>query len=95
MNAITYIRGIKMARTKQDIPEGETKEQRFARIANPRLKKAVAHLRNVAKMGKANAYAVSTDDLEKIKDRLYEEVDNVVTSLESKTKESKEIEDVF
>ena len=54
-----------MARTKQNIPAGETKRQKFRRVSGPRIDAIVGAMRRLAKLGVA-AYERHPDDLKRL-----------------------------
>lgn len=80
-------------RKKADIPEGETKEQRFVRVATPRVKKAISQLRLVKQTISGNNYSVSEGQMETIITSLRTEVESLQSAYDSKNK-SKKVEDI-
>jgi hypothetical protein len=64
----------KKQRAKADIPEGETKEQRFIRVATPRVKQAISRLRLVKQTITSNNYSMTDEQVTKITEMLGAEV---------------------
>lgn len=64
----------KKQRAKADIPEGETKEQRFIRVATPRVKQAISRLRLVKQIITSNNYSMTDEQVTKITEMLGAEV---------------------
>lgn len=65
----------KKERKKADIPETETKEERFIRIAKPRLQKIIAQIRMIKQMIGSKAYDISELQIVSIKDQLWAEIE--------------------
>lgn len=72
----------------------ETPNQKFKRVANPRLKTIIKYTRLVTKMVKSPAYAWDDKDKEKILTAIESEISNLVNAFDSKN-ETKDIEDVL
>jgi len=79
------------------VPENETPEERFRRVANRRTKSVIKNIRLLGNMFPQPSYAISQEDAQKVLDAVsnaYEYLQAQATSrIEGKTKE--EIEDVF
>jgi hypothetical protein len=56
------------------VPENETKEQKFVRLAQKRVTNAVIKLRNIGKLSNRAVYAYSDEQVAAIMSALYEEV---------------------
>lgn len=63
-------------RSRVPIPADETKRQRFVRLVDPRVTRAIAAIRRIGKLGGANSsnYEFSQDDVDKIVAALSHEV---------------------
>jgi fructose-1,6-bisphosphatase len=65
---------IKSERKKASIPDGETKEQRFVRVATPRVKQAIIKLRLVKQTISSNNYSMTEEQVLKIVETLDKEI---------------------
>ena len=74
------------------VPENETPNERFLRVANPRIKIAIKRIRLITNMIKSPAYEVTAENQDKIVTAFEKEV--IALSNAFKTP-SKEIEDVL
>jgi hypothetical protein len=83
-----------MPRTKKDIPENESKSDRFVRVANPRIKNVIKYMRLTAQMGKGTQYEVSEEQVETIVNTLQSELNALEDSLKH-SGSKKEIKDVL
>lgn len=61
-------------RKKADIPDGETKEHRFVRVATPRVKQAISRLRLIKQTVSGNNYSMTEEQVMKITEMLGKEV---------------------
>lgn len=63
-------------RTRPPIPADETKRQKFVRLVDPRVSRAIAAIRRIGKLGGANSsnYEFGQDDVDKIVAALSHEV---------------------
>lgn len=62
------------------VPADETKAQKFVRLAEMRVKKAIVMMRNIAKLGGAN-YERTEEQAKTIADTLRKEVDAIAVAL--------------
>jgi len=53
-------------RTSADIPDNESAEQRFKRVAAPRVSKAVAALRRLETVGRSPSYGFSLEQANRV-----------------------------
>jgi hypothetical protein len=67
----------KARKARKPVPEGESKEARFTRIAKSRLSRVVAQLRRLETVGRSPAYNYSPDQANKLMDYLNDAVDRV------------------
>ena len=83
---------IKKEKKASKIPENETPNERFLRVANPRIKIAIKRIRLITNMINAPAYEVTDENQDKILTAFNTEFDALANAF---TKTSKEIEDVL
>lgn len=62
------------------VPENETKDQKFIRLARKRMTNAVIKLRNVAKLSNRNVYGYTDDQIAAILETLRDEVNAIENS---------------
>ena len=67
-----------MARKKSEIPEGELKEEKFRRVIEPRIKKALKAIDQIAGMPLQPTYEVSESDGKHVLAILMEGFDKLV-----------------
>jgi hypothetical protein len=75
-------------RNKASIPDGETKEQRFIRVASPRVTQAIVKIRLVRQTVSGNNYAMSEEQVLKIIETLDKEIRLISESYALKNKSS-------
>lgn len=83
---------IKSERKKASIPDGETKEQRFVRVATPRVKQAIIKLRLVKQTISGNNYSMTEEQVLKIVETLDKEIRLISESYSLKNKPTKKEE---
>lgn len=74
---------IKRGRKPANIPENETKNDRFKRVCGPRVVKALAAIQSIGKCANNN-YEWSDEEFNKMKNALVNEVNNVLSRFENK-----------
>lgn len=79
-------------RKKADIPETETKEQRFIRVATPRVKKTITQIVLVKQTVSGNNYLPSEQQIGTIVTRLHEEVDSIQSAFNARNKSKTAVE---
>jgi hypothetical protein len=87
-----------MARTKKEINPDETKEEKFRRVAEPRIQKLRKNFAQVTAMARQPSYGIDTEDVEKIIEYVTEDYNALVTAYRNRlqgTKNKKEVEGVF
>jgi len=79
----------KKVRKKADIPEGETKEQRFIRVATPRVKQAISRMRLVKQLMVSNNYSMTQEQVDNVYSLLEKELLGIKSAFESRNKTTK------
>lgn len=74
-----------MARRKQNVPKDETKRDRFKRIVEPRVRKAMKAIRLIGNCS-GTAYEYTTNDVINIEAALQKEVEQLDSRFTSKGK---------
>jgi hypothetical protein len=64
------------------VPKDETKEAKFIRLANTRVKKAITAIRSIGRMG-TSAYNRDSDQIAKLETTLLSEVKDMAAKLRS------------
>ena len=86
----------KKVRKKQEIPENESKTEKFKRVANPRIKKILVSLERVKGMVASSNYDISEEDLNKIISAFEKELTGIKTAFDGRVKKGKEdIKDIL
>lgn len=81
--------------TKQNIPEGETKSEKFIRVANPRIKNVIKKIRLVKQVIGSKQYDLTEEQFEAIYDALFTEVEALRSAYDGRTNNKEEIIDVL
>ncbi len=76
-------------RAKQDIPENETKNEKFARIARARVSKTIKSIRSLKKLSGSN-YERTAEQVAKIVTTLKSEIDALATALAPGSRSAKD-----
>lgn len=76
-------------RKKADIPEGETKEHRFIRVATPRIKQAISRMRMITQTISSNNYSMTQEQVDNIYSMLEKELLGIKSAFESRNKTTK------
>lgn len=77
-----------MAKTIVEIPENETKEERFIRIATPRVNKCIAAVQILSNCS-GSAYGYTEDQVKNMFDAIQEALDNAQAQFQPKQKDEK------
>ena len=70
----------------------ETKEEKFKRIAQPRLKRAIKDINRVIKMVKSSAYAYDEETATKIKEAVFDAYEKLESAIDGNTDAEEELE---
>ena len=76
-------------RVRQQIPDGETKEQRFIRVATPRMNRAVKAIAMVG-MCSSNNYGYTEEQIAKIEVALVDAIQNALARFTKQQNAEKE-----
>lgn len=73
-------------RKKADIPEGETKEHRFIRVATPRVKQVISRIRMVRQTISSNNYAMTQEQVDNIYSLIEKELLGIKSAFDNRNK---------
>jgi hypothetical protein len=76
-------------RAKANIPEDETKEQKFIRIATPRVKQAISRMRLVKQLISSKNYSMTQEQVDNIYSLIEKELLGIRTAFDSRNKSTK------
>lgn len=76
----------KKARVKQNIPNDESKKDRFVRVVKPRINKAIKHI-NMVGFCASSAYEYTPEQVEQIGDTLFNAVSSTIAKFTTKPKD--------
>ena len=79
-------------RKKADIPEMETKEQRFIRVVTPRIRKTIFNIRLVKQTVSGANYSMTPEQVLNTVEQLSREVEEIQSAFDARNKSKKDIE---
>lgn len=79
-------------RKKADIPEMETKEQRFVRVVAPRIRKTIINIRLIKQTVSGANYSMTSEQVSNTIGQLTYEIEGIQSAFDSRNKSKKDIE---
>jgi hypothetical protein len=80
---------------RKSAPVSETKEQKFARVVTPRVKRVIGTMRSIQKPLCSNAYGVTQEQVDNIYLAIEKELLGLKSAFESRNKSTKKEDIVF